>query len=74
MWQTQYVPAKTSHIIHLMLTFLTLGFWSPVWFFVWLYNHNRMVPRRYWVPLDYTPQYRPGAYPGSPAPLQIYPL
>jgi hypothetical protein len=41
----QYVPARTSHILHLILTCMTLGLWSPVWFLVWLHNHNRMVTK-----------------------------
>lgn len=55
-WMTQYVPVKTSHILHLLLTLLTFGFWSPIWFILALYNHNRTVPRQFWVPV----------YPGSP--------
>lgn len=50
-WMTQYVPVKTSHILHLLLTLLTFGFWSPVWFILALYNHNRTVPRQFWVPV-----------------------
>jgi hypothetical protein len=47
-YQTQLVPAKTSHILHLVLTLFTFGLWSPVWFIVWLYNHNRSVQRQVW--------------------------
>jgi len=52
-WATQYVPAKTSHILHLVLFLLTFGLWAPVWLIVALYNHNRSVPRRTWVPYQY---------------------
>jgi hypothetical protein len=76
----QYVPARTSHILHLILTCMTLGLWSPVWFFVWLHNHNRMVPRvlparapgqKMYEPYGYRPlpgpppQYSPGVHPTS---------
>lgn len=47
-WSTQYVPARTNHILHLVLTLVTLGLWLPVWFVVWLYNNSRMVPMQIW--------------------------
>ena len=45
-YTTQYVPAKTSHILHAVLTFFTMGFWFPVWIAVTVYNHNRSVARQ----------------------------
>lgn len=47
-YQTQLVPAKTSHILHLIMTCITFGMWSPVWLIITLYNHNRSVPQQVW--------------------------
>lgn len=52
--QVTYVPAYTNHLLHLTLSIVTLGLWVPVWFTVWIVNHNRTVPRTDWVS---TPQY-----------------
>lgn len=57
-WTTQMVPARTNHLLHMVLTLFSLGFWSPVWAIVTLYNHNRSVPQQVWQPrpfvgLDY---------------------
>ncbi len=31
-------PQPTNHILHLLLTVLTCGFWAPVWVFMTLAN------------------------------------
>jgi hypothetical protein len=59
----QYVPARTSHILHIILTVLTLGLWFPIWMVIWIRNHNRMVARPLPAPIV-TPVYRgPITYP-----------
>jgi hypothetical protein len=33
-----YQRRRTNHLLHLVLSCLTLGLWLPVWFFVHLWN------------------------------------
>jgi hypothetical protein len=54
----QYVPARTNHILHLLLTMFSFGLWAPVWVTVWLFNHNRTIARL--VPAAYAPAYATG--------------
>jgi hypothetical protein len=35
---TAYVPKQTNHLLHLVLSGITCGFWLPVWGLVALYN------------------------------------
>lgn len=39
---------KTSHVLHLILTLLTLGFWIPVWIIVTISNswENSSIDRK----------------------------
>jgi hypothetical protein len=60
--QTTMVPAKTNHVLHLILTLISCGMWSPIWLIVALYNVNRMVPH---VGYGVSTQ----AYPQMPMPL-----
>jgi hypothetical protein len=79
MYQTHYVPAYTNHLLHAMLTFVTLGMWFPVWFTIWLVNHNRTVPKQIWVNAPTPVQYASGHYGHQhwqqqlPAPTQQFP-
>jgi hypothetical protein len=34
----RYQDHRTSHVLHLLLSFVTLGFWIPVWALVALSN------------------------------------
>ncbi|GAA0915004.1 hypothetical protein GCM10009557_88080 [Virgisporangium ochraceum] len=41
-------PVQTNHLLHLVLTLVTCGFWAPVWALVWILNYfseNRSVSR-----------------------------
>lgn len=75
--QTQLVPARTNHLLHLLLSLFTLGFWVPVWFIVALYNHNRMVPRTIITsqPTVYQQGWYPpaNAHPSTLHPSQMHP-
>ena len=53
--QYQYVPARTNHILHFLMTCMTLGLWLPIWFFAWLRNRGRMVAKRLPQPVFYPP-------------------
>lgn len=37
---------KTNHILHLLLSLITAGFWIPVWFLVALSNANERMKAR----------------------------
>jgi hypothetical protein len=72
MYQTHYVPAYTNHVLHFILTFFTFGLWAPVWFLVWVVNHNRTIARQVWVPVAPQPAYDRNRYwpqQNLPAPL-----
>lgn len=74
MYQTHYVPAYTNHLLHFVLFLVTFGLWSPIWFLVWLVNHNRTVAKQVWVDVPAQPQYQQGVYrqqnwQNPPAPL-----
>ena len=32
---------KTSHILHLLMSVITAGFWVPVWFIITLINQQK---------------------------------
>lgn len=34
-----YQPRRTSHLLHLVLTIITLGAWAPVWIVVTILNN-----------------------------------
>jgi len=40
---TVYVPAKTNHVLHLILTVLTLGCWLPFWGVIAVVNNGKYV-------------------------------
>jgi hypothetical protein len=44
------VPRRVNHLLHLVLTFFTVGFWIPVWLMVMIVVHNRntQVEVEYW--------------------------
>lgn len=33
----------TAHTVHAVLTFITIGAWSPVWFLHWLFTRSKTV-------------------------------
>jgi hypothetical protein len=57
-WSIQMVPARTNHVLHLLLTLFTFGLWAPVWFIVALYNSNRMVQHQIWNGAPFQPANR----------------
>lgn len=70
----QYVPARTNHILHFVLSCMTVGLWVPVWMFATIRNHNRSVTKRLPVaptkPAWMQPQ---GVYPTYPPPSPLSP-
>jgi len=38
---SQRSEQKTAHILHLLITILTIGFWIPVWIFMSLYHARK---------------------------------
>jgi hypothetical protein len=60
--QTTYVPAKTNHLLHLILTFATCGAWGFVWLIVAAANSNRTIPVVSWTSTPYTATRPVGAY------------
>lgn len=40
-YQVTKTPVKTNHILHLLLTLATCGFWAPVWILMAIINANR---------------------------------
>jgi hypothetical protein len=44
------VPRRVNHLLHLVLTFFTVGFWIPVWFMVMIvvHNQNTQADANYW--------------------------
>ena len=60
----QYVPVRTRHLMHLVISCFTFGLWLPVWAIVAIYNHNRTVLRQLPPPsISYNPEYAPGYWP-----------
>jgi hypothetical protein len=57
----QYVPVRTRHLMHLVISCFTFGLWLPVWAIVAIYNHNRTVLRQ--LPQCPDPSYVPGYWP-----------
>jgi hypothetical protein len=49
MKSTMWVPNRTSHTFHLIMTLLTCGLWLPVWALVTVLNRvtKRKVVTRY---------------------------
>jgi hypothetical protein len=43
--RTTYVPRRTNHGLHLLLSLFTCGAWLPVWAIVFIYN--KVVPERH---------------------------
>lgn len=43
-------PKRVNHVLHLILTVLTAGFWIPVWFTVMIFTHtgNTRADAEYW--------------------------
>ena len=39
--ERQYSKSKTNHILHLLLSLLTMGLWSIIWVFVAIGNNSR---------------------------------
>ncbi|GAA2467985.1 hypothetical protein Ahu01nite_003250 [Winogradskya humida] len=39
-YQQSYMPKKTNHVLHLLLTLVTCGFWAPVWLILAIVNAN----------------------------------
>lgn len=81
---TSFVPARTNHVLHLILTIITFGLWAPVWLIVALINANRTVPVHSITtgfmperPLFYPPAQAVGQVPyipGPPPPPQDGPM
>lgn len=67
MHQVTYVPRKTNHLLHLILTFATCGAWLFVWPLVVLYNHmtkDKVRTQQMWSgPGAYTPGLAPAQTP-----------
>jgi hypothetical protein len=59
---TTYQPVETNHLLHLVLSLVTCGFWLPVWGLVAVINHGRT--KRLTTVGSYSPyvgMYRPSA-------------
>lgn len=67
MHQVTYVPRKTNHLLHLVLTFATCGAWALVWPCVALYNHitkDKVRIQQMWSgPSPYAPGLAPAQMP-----------
>ena len=37
-----HVGPSTSHLLHLVLSIITVGFWLPVWLFVDIFNGSEL--------------------------------
>lgn len=61
----QYVPARTNHLLHLILTFCTFGFWLPVWFVIALRNHGRTVTKLLPMPPAAPVSFQAHTWPGA---------
>lgn len=59
-----YQQPKTNHILHLLLTIFTFGFWFPIWLIVAVVNANTKPQRR--ISAVYGAQ-----YPGHPGPVGV---
>jgi hypothetical protein len=44
------IPKRVNHVLHLVLTLFTVGFWVPVWFMVMIvvHNQNTQADAEYW--------------------------
>lgn len=38
---TMHVQPGTSHVLHLILSIISVGFWVPIWLLVSLNNHTK---------------------------------
>ncbi|WP_213001950.1 hypothetical protein [Winogradskya consettensis] len=84
-YQQSYMPKKTNHVLHLLLTLVTCGFWAPVWLILAIVNANsKGVVTTYttgqpplaapYPPQQYAPQPYPSPqYQSQPYPPQPYP-
>lgn len=61
MTNAQYVPVRTRHLMHLVITCFTFGLWLPVWVIVAIHNHNRTKLKR--LPMQAQQPYAPGYWP-----------
>jgi hypothetical protein len=42
-----YIPDQTNHLLHLILSLLTFGLWTPIWIIVgWSNSRTRETPIR----------------------------
>jgi hypothetical protein len=39
-YQVSKAPVQTNHVLHLILTLVTCGFWAPVWLIMAIINAN----------------------------------
>lgn len=39
--ETQHLKPSTSHVLHLLLSLITLGIWLPIWLLVALSNSSQ---------------------------------
>jgi Na+-transporting NADH:ubiquinone oxidoreductase subunit NqrC len=77
-YQQTFIPKKTNHLLHLILTIITFGMWSPIWLIVAIVN---MATKDTITTLSNAPQpvlYAQGQYPGTmrmanPAQLSVGP-
>lgn len=67
----QYVPAKTRHGLHFLLSVFTFGLWLPVWIGMTIYNHNRSVLKQLPPAPVQAHAYMPAQYPGYPYPYSV---
>jgi len=38
---TQHLRPRTSHVLHLLLSLITVGFWIPFWFLIAISNSSQ---------------------------------
>lgn len=66
-------PARTNHVLHLVLCFFTFGFWLPVYVAIAVYNNNRLVQQWVWDPYATVPRYTTGVSDGQILPAPHHP-
>jgi hypothetical protein len=66
--QVTKIPRETNHLLHLILTAISCGLWSPVWLCVWIVNslNPRTVTTQTYGPT--VPNYSGSIYNLSPIP------
>jgi hypothetical protein len=66
-YQQSYMPKKTNHVLHLILTLISCGLWAPVWIVMAIINANsKDVVTTYTA--GFPPQQQQPPHPGPPAP------